>query len=209
MAKDPSTIIDEARVLLLRYGIKSMTMDDVARELRISKKTLYQYVSNKEELVQRIMQLECERHRKKVEAAKSEAQDAIRECFDFGHFIIGILRDIDPSVHYDLEKYYPDAWEMFVDFKRQDIVGYVQDNLERGIEEGLYREDMHPEVIARIYTDRVDVVFNGELFPPENFSFAKVYKEMFFYHMLGIVTEKGRRLLYQEWEQGSMNLESE
>lgn len=209
MGKDASTIKDEARMLLLRYGIKSMTMDDVAKELRVSKKTLYRFVRNKEDLVKQVMELECTRHRKKVDSVQDGTYDAIRECFEFGTFIIDVLRDIDPSIHYDLEKYYPEAWKVFLDFKNGDIVGYVRDNLERGIEEGLYRADFDPEVIARVYTYRIDAVFNGELFPPEQFSFTQVYKEMFFYHMLGIVSEKGRRLLYQEWEEGRMKLESE
>ena len=209
MGKDASTIKDEARMLLLRYGIKSMTMDDVSKELRVSKKTLYRFVRNKEDLVKQVMELECTRHRKKVDSVQSGTSDAIRECFEFGTFIIDVLRDIDPSIHYDLEKYYPEAWKVFLDFKNGDIVGYVRNNLERGIEEGLYRDDFDPEVIARVYTYRIDAVFNGELFPPEQFSFTQVYKEMFFYHMLGIVSEKGRRLLYKEWEEGRMKLESE
>lgn len=208
MGKDASTIIDEARMLLLRYGIKSMTMDDVAKELRVSKKTLYRFVRNKEDLVKQVMELECTRHREKVESVRNACYDAIRESFEFGTFIIDILREIDPSIHYDLEKYYPDAWEAFLEFKNGDIVGYVRDNLERGIEEGLYRDDFDPEVIARVYTYRIDAIFNGELFPPERFSFPQVYKEMFFYHMLGVVSEKGRRLLYKEWEEGRMKLEA-
>ncbi|MFB6258693.1 MAG: TetR/AcrR family transcriptional regulator [Flavobacteriales bacterium] len=205
MGKDGPTILDEARMLLLRYGFKSMTMDDVASSLCVSKKTLYQHVANKGDLVKKVMEMECERQRKKVESVREEASNAIQECFEFGRFIIGVLQDLDPSIHYDLEKYYPEAWKVFIDFKDEGIVGYVRDNLERGIQEGLYRNDLESEVIARIYTYRIDAVFHGELFPPERFSFAQVYKEMFFYHILGIVSEKGYRSLYQEWEEGRMN----
>ncbi len=208
MGKDPSTILDEARMLLLRYGLKSMTMDDVARNLRVSKKTLYQYVNNKEDLVKQVMELECQRQEDLVKTARDQAYDAILEAFQFGRFIIGILRDLDPSIHYDLEKYYPEAWEVFLEFKNEWVVGYVKDNLERGVREGLYREDLDPEVIARIYTYRIDAVFHGGLFPPERFSFDTVYKEMFFYHMLGIVSEKGRKALYKEWNEGRLNLEA-
>lgn len=209
MGKDASTIKDEARMLLLRYGIKSMTMDDVAKGLRVSKKTLYQYVKNKEDLVKQVLELECKRHREKIESVRNAEHDAIRESFEIGNFIIGVLGELDPSFHYDLERYYPDAWKVFLEFKDGDIVGYVRDNLKLGMEEGLYRQDLDPEVIARIYTYRTDAVFNGELFPPKKFSFTEVYQKMFFYHMLGIVSDKGRKVLYQQWDEGYMQLQAD
>ena len=205
MSKDHANILEEARTLLLRYGLKSMTMDDVSKGLRVSKKTLYKYVENKEDLVEKVMELECAQHRRKIDSVREECYDAIRESFEFGRYLIDILREIDPSAHYDLEKYYPKAWDVFLRFKNEAVVGDVQNNIEQGIREGLYREDLDPEVIARIYTYRIDVVFHGGIFPPDRYSFIKVYAEMFFYHMLGLVSEKGRKKLYEEWRKGRMN----
>ncbi len=207
MGKGLSTILDEARMLLLRYGFKSMTMDDVAKGLRVSKKTLYQFVENKEDLVKQVMEYDCSKQRKKVKAVQGEGHDAIRESFEFGRYLISLLGEVHPSIHYDLEKYYPRAWDVFLRFKNEEVVGYVQDNLDRGIEEGLYRKDFDPGVIARIYTYRIDVVFHGGLFPPESYSFTRVYQEMFFYHMLGVVSDKGRDQLYKDWKEGHMNFE--
>ncbi len=200
--------MDETRVLFLRHGIKSMTMDDVAAGLGVSKKTLYQHVSNKSDLVKKVIDLECRVQESKIDKIRGEEYNAIRESFEIGRSLIALLREMHPSIHYDLEKYYPEAWDLFLEFKTERVIDKVLENLRKGIREGSYREDMDPEVIGRIYTYRIDAVFHGELFPPDRFSFSEVYVEMFFYHMLGIASEKGRKLLYNEWEEGRMDMQN-
>lgn len=208
MVRTGSTILDETRVLFLRHGIKSMTMDDVAAGLGVSKKTLYQHVSNKSDLVKKVIDLECRTQESKIDKIRGEDHNAIRESFEIGRSLIALLREMHPSIHYDLEKYYPEAWNLFLEFKTERVIDKVLENLRKGIQEGSYRKDFDPEVIGRIYTYRIDAVFHGELFPPDRFSFAEVYVEMFFYHMLGIASEKGRELLYKEWEEGRMDMQN-
>lgn len=207
MVKTATTILDETRMLFLRYGIKSMAMDDVAKELGVSKKTLYKHVSNKSELVSKVIELECQRQKERIDEVRAKEFNAIRESFEIGSSLIALLREMHPSLHYDLEKYYPEAWGVFLDFKTEQVIDSVLDNIHRGMQEDLYRQDLDPEVIARIYTYRIDAIFHGELFPPERFSFTQVYVEMFFYHMLGIASAKGRDLLYQEWKKGLLDMQ--
>lgn len=207
MGKELSTILDETRMLFLRYGIRSMTMDDIARSLRVSKKTLYQHVANKEDLVRQVIERFCREEKAEIDEIEGKAHNAIRECFEIGQTVISILQEMHPSFSYDLEKYYPKAWNSFLEFKEEVLKDVVR-NLEKGVEEGLYREDFDPETVAKFYVQRIDIVFNGELFPPDRFSFPQVYREMFVYHLLGVANEKGRDLLYKELREGAFNSKS-
>jgi AcrR family transcriptional regulator len=184
-------LIEQVDKLFMRCGIKSLTMDDIARELGISKKTLYQFCTDKEDLLKKSFAhyFKCE------EQLQNNIQDknlnAIDEIFEVSKHVSEMLKTIHPSIHYDLRKYYPETWKIFSEYRKNFMLKCVSDNMEKGKKEGLYRANLNIPIVARIHISRVDVVFDGELFPANQFNFAEVFFEMIRYHIRGIASPKG------------------
>lgn len=185
-------ILDETARIFWKLGIKSVTMDDVAARLAISKKTLYQFVTDKNDLVDRVLKHLSFCYKCDVDAVRANTkQNAIDELYAVTTTIAGHLQGIHPSIHFDLEKYHPEAFNNMRAAKRREIFTCMTENMERGIRDGLYREDLNIPMVATIYIARFDLVFDGTLFPPERFSMNDLHWEMFRYHVRGIASRKG------------------
>ena len=190
-------LLRDAMDVFMRYGIRSVTMDDLARHLSISKKTLYKYVTDKNDLVAKGFQLHQEMECRTMEDMVKRGLNAIDENFEISQVVIAQVKDIHPSIMYDIEKYYPEAMKQFHDYKMDVVMGWVKDNLRRGMEEGYYRDDLNIDVIAAAYVRRMDDFFHRDLYPP-NLSFPEIYMELFRYHIRGIASEKGVQYLKQK-----------
>jgi len=185
-------ILEDTAKVFWKLGIKSVTMDDVATRLGISKKTLYQYVTDKNDLVDRVLKHLSFVYKCDIDAVRArDKQNAIDELYAVTTTVAGHLQGIHPSIHFDLEKYHPEAFHDMVTNKRQEIYQCMTENMARGIKEGLYREDLNIPMIAKIYNARFDMVFDGALFPPEKFSMNDLHWEIFRYHVRGIASKKG------------------
>lgn len=198
MDQKEKQIIDQASKVFMRLGIRSVNMDDVAQHLRVSKKTLYQFFKDKNDLVERMVKSICEDHRTNISAICAKGLNAIDENFEIARFIASQLGQMHPSVHFDLQKYHAEAWDLLQRTERADIYSCVTANMEKGIKEGLYRDDLNIPVIAKIYIARFDAVFDGELSPSSEHDFQEVTWEMFRYHIRGIASDKGLKYLVQK-----------
>ncbi len=198
MEQREQQIIEQAGKIFMRLGVRSVNMDDIAQHLRISKKTLYQYVKDKNELVQRTVQQICDHHRACIFSIREKGLNAIDENFEIASFLAGQLGQMHPSIHFDLQKYHTEAWDLLQRTEKADIHECVTANMERGIQEGLYREDLNIPVIAKIYIARFDVTFDGELFPQSEYNFDDIVWELYRYHIRGIASEKGLKYLMKK-----------
>lgn len=181
-------------------------MDDVARELRISKKTLYQYVKDKNDLVCQTLTFHCKSEVTVSGEIISRNANAIDELIEISKYVSQQLKQVHPSIHYDLEKYYPDAWRIFTAHKMEHIYSCVAQNLEKGLKQGLYRTNINIPIIARIYISRIDAVFDSLIFPQNKFKMTDVYSELLRYHIRGIASEKGIKYLAQRMKKENLNL---
>jgi len=189
------SILEQVNKLFMRHGIKSMTMDDVANHLHISKKTLYQFVTDKNDLVERSMsRMHCQ-HTGIIDSICTQGLNAIDEQLEITKYLATLLSQVHPSIHYDLEKYHPKAWQQFNEEKRSHICDCMTQNMRKGMKEGLYRDDLKADIVAKLYLSRFDVIFDGELFPVDKYSFSDVTWESFRYHMRGIASDKGLKYL--------------
>ena len=184
-------ILKEAQDLFMRYGIKSLTMDDIARHLRISKKTLYKIVKDKDDLVTKSLAQEQTCHMEEIDEISSKDFNAIDEMIEVSKRVTRRFKNIHPSIFYDLEKYHPRAWGEFVDFKMKYIYQCLHANVERGKEEGLYRKDVNPDIAARLWLSRIDELMDPDRYPSDRYKFHELYVEMLRHHIRGIGTEKG------------------
>lgn len=185
-------IISRAAQVFMKYGIKSVNMDDIAKNLGISKKTLYKYVKDKEDLVRKAMNLHCDLEDEAIEKICAAGYNAIEETFEMTRFIHGMLKNVHPSIMFDMEKYHPAVMRDMMENRNEQIMNCITGNLEKGIKEGLYREDLSPEIISRAYIAMVNALMKGESFPVNgNISIAQVYLEIVRYHIRGIASKKG------------------
>ncbi|MCB0428912.1 MAG: TetR/AcrR family transcriptional regulator [Flavobacteriales bacterium] len=206
MEKQRIKIIQKAGELFLRCGVRSLTMDDVSRELAISKKTLYKHVSDKSDLVQQVMKFHLEEDQQCFQELQEGDLNAIDELFEVSRVVSEKLSSFHPSVLFDLQKYYPEAWELFQNHKTEFIYNCMARNMERGIQQGLYRDNLNIPVIAKIYIARMDIVFNVDIFPADQFRTHEVYVEMLRYHVRGIASEKGIKYLVKKLQNMQTNL---
>jgi AcrR family transcriptional regulator len=191
MIDDLKNILFRVRELYMKYGIKSITMDDVAAELGISKKTLYQFVVDKDDLVGRYIDYEIELRQEEICKCFKIGFNAIEELFEISGFMNKMMRDQNPATEHDLRKYYPHHYQKTIKTRRERMYSYVLLNLKKGKEEGLYRKEMDEEIIAKLYLSRSENIHFNELFTIEEFTSSKLFTELIIYHVRGIATEKG------------------
>ncbi len=191
-------ILAKAEELFLSYGIKSITMDDFATRMGMSKRTLYQYVSDKDELVCKTMKNHLEQERKAVLEISKRNDNAIDEIFEIGKHVLVHLRKMNPSTIYDLQKYHPDGWKIFVEHKNTFIYSCILNNIRKGIKQGLYRGDFNPDFIAKFYSARTELVVSQEVFPFQKYSVQEVYAEYLKYHVRAIASGKGLKYLEKQ-----------
>lgn len=181
--------------LFMRYGIKSITMDDVARELGISKKTLYLFVDNKDDLVNKVLERHIGAEKAICGQMSADTANAIEEMFFVMEANSQQMQQMKANIVHDLQKYHRDAWEKMQDFQRGFLYGVVRSNLERGVREGLYRSDFDIDIVAKLHIATTFQLFDEELFPHLNYAKETVFREHLLHYLYGIVSEKGLQLL--------------
>jgi hypothetical protein len=194
-------ILVKTRELYSKYGIKSITMDDVARELAISKKTLYQYVTDKDDLVGKFIDYEIELRQEEIFKCFKIGFNAIEELFEISIFMNRMVRTQNPATEHDLRKYYPHHYQKTVTVRREGIYNYILMNLKKGKEEGLYRPEMNEEIIGKLFLSRLENESFKELFTVEEFSSPGLFFEVLIYHIRGIATKKGIIVLEKKIEE--------
>jgi TetR/AcrR family transcriptional regulator, cholesterol catabolism regulator len=197
MNEEMKKILVKVRELYMKYGIKSITMDDVAVELGISKKTLYQYVTDKDDLVGKFIDNEIILKQEEICKCFKVGFNAIEELFEISAYMNRLMKDQNPATEHDLKKYYPHHFNRAVNTRRERIFSYILTNLKKGKTEGLYRSELNEEVIAKFYLSRVESIHLNNLFTVEEFTSAKLFMELLIYHIRGIATEKGIIVLEQ------------
>lgn len=191
MSEELKNILLKVRELYMKYGIKSITMDDVALELGISKKTLYQYVIDKDDLVGKFINHEILVRQEEICKCFRIGFNAIEELFEISILMNKIMRDQNPATEHDLKKYYPHHFQKIVKARRDGIYNYVLLNLKRGKKDGLYRDEMDEEIIAKLYLSRVEGIHLNDLITVDEFTSIKNFNELLTYHVRGIATKKG------------------
>lgn len=187
-------ILTRAGALFLRNGIKSVSMDDIASDLGMSKKTLYKTFTNKDEIVLGVMTAHLSQAQGECARFAGISADAVREMLDISAWADKEFSNVHPSIFYDLKKYHPTTWSLFSEHKSTFILEQITKNLRRGIAEGLFRADLDVEVLARLNLAQIELAFDPDLYPPAQFSPLRVNKVFDEHFLLGVATLKGHRL---------------
>lgn len=198
MDEHVKNLVEKVSELYMRYGIKSVTMDDVARHLGISKKTLYLYVKDKKELVELSVNHHLEKNIEAEKNLRDKKLSAIDELLEVYRFAGEMIKDVNPSYQYDLQKYYPYLCDRFNQFKRENLFEIIKGNLIRGISEGVYRKEINVDIIAKMHAFRHFKSDDINREDVELMMHKETFKEIFLYHMHAIINDKGREILKQK-----------
>lgn len=185
-------ILGHVSKLYHRYGIKSVTMDDVARHLCISKKTLYEYFQDKKDLVTQVLNSEHSFHCAVFDEIMQRKLNAIEELFEIYKSIKRMIQDYNPSMDYDIRKYYPDLYTRVRETRQSAMLSNTLANMKKGKKEGLYRKDLNADIIARLHMFRIENMVEAELFSADELNSFEVFHEIFVYHLQGIMSDRGR-----------------
>ena len=184
-------ILHKATEMFLTLGFKSVTMDDIAAEMGISKKTIYQHFSTKDSLVKAVTTTLFENISCGIDEIILAKKNPIEELFTIKEFVMQNLKDENTSPIYQLQKYYPKIHKALM-MKQFDKMGTcVIDNLEKGIQLGLFRKEIHKDLISRFYFAGMNSIKDAELFNPKEYSSKTVQSCYLEYHLRGICTQKG------------------
>jgi AcrR family transcriptional regulator len=189
-------ILQKAEQLFFKFGIKSISMDDLSKEMRISKKTLYSFVANKEELVFLVIKNHLHEEKNKVDETVKQASNSIEEFVMILMYNYSQINEMNASTLYDIQKYYPQSWDQFTEYKEKYIQVYILQNLQKGIKEGLYRSELNPEIIALIYVNSIDTIFNISTEKFNKNDIGNMLREYVTYHLHGIVSDQGKEYLH-------------
>ena len=152
-------VLTKIEMLFFRYGVKSVTMDDISHHLGISKKTLYQYVDNKRDLIQQIFQKTINEEVLAIDQIVIDAKDAVEEILGSAVYITQQLRQISPQTLYDLQKYYRKSWQMMETYHKNYIQSIIKNNITRGINEGFYRKEIDADIISKLYVEKNSLLY--------------------------------------------------
>lgn len=198
-------ILQDAEDLFVRFGVRSVTMDDVAREVSMSKKTLYQYFDNKDKLVSEVALNHLQKETAEFAEMQTISQDAIHEIFLVTLCLRKHVFKMNPSLLYDMQKYHAEAWGHYLNFKNTIIRGHIERNISRGITEGYFRAEIDPKILSILRVEQVQLAFNTKIFPSDQFDFAGVQLQIIDHFIHGLLTESGRAKYEEHLQSETLN----
>jgi TetR/AcrR family transcriptional regulator, cholesterol catabolism regulator len=188
-------ILQKANDLFMRYGFRSITMDEIAAQLGISKKTIYQFFTDKDAMVEAVVSDEMMRNEEECRTYSQHAENAVHEIFLAMDGMQEMLKTVNPQLMYELEKHHPTAYKRLKQYKYHFLFGMVKENLLRGTGEGMYRSDLNIELITRHRIESAFMPFNSDAFPQNKFPMNQTCQELAILFLHSICNEKGKKLI--------------
>lgn len=190
-------IIDKASEMFINLGFKSVTMDDIAQELAISKKTIYGNFNNKTQLVRETVMRVFNNISHGIDCICDLDKNPIEELYDIKKYVSLYLKNEKASPQYQLQKYYPEIFMEFREKHYEKMSSCTLNNLKKGVAQGLYRSNLDVAFVSRIYFVGMNGIKDDTLFPTDQFPKIYLIEEYLEYHLRGIVTKQGLQILNQ------------
>jgi TetR/AcrR family transcriptional regulator, cholesterol catabolism regulator len=187
-------ILKGAEELFFRYGIKGITMDDVAKHLSMSKRTIYEKFPNKDAIVEILLKQHLDKHLKDFKKFRHASANAIEEIFMMLQPLKELFESMNPRLLFELKKFHPQAWYEFQKFKKKSLLEVLVANMKRGIKEDLYRSDIDVNVLAVLRIEEVELAWNPDIYPPAEYNLAKVQIGLLEHFLFGITNIKGHSI---------------
>ncbi|MEP6596751.1 MAG: TetR/AcrR family transcriptional regulator, partial [Ginsengibacter sp.] len=191
----------KADELFRSYGIKSVTMDEIATRLGVSKKTIYHSFADKDELVDEVIGDLLVYNQNCCNKDRVKATDAIHEVFLAMEMVKQMFQNMNPVILHDMERNHPVTFQKFLQHKYKFLFQVLKENIERGKKEDLYREDINTDVIAKIRLETMFLPFNQEVFPKNKFNLVDLEQQLIEHFLFGVATMKGYKLILKYQQQ--------
>ena len=188
-------IKQKADELYRRYGVKSVTMDEIALQLGVSKKTIYQSFSDKNELVDEVVVDLLESNKNCCSVSLQNSENAIHEVLLMTEAMKDMMTSLSPSFIFDIQRGHPSSFKKFDNFKSSYIFEILKANIERGKREGIYRPEINTEIISKFRLNTMMLIYHEEIFPRNQYTVSELQNEMILYYLYGLVTLKGFELI--------------
>lgn len=184
-------ILTEAERLFWKYGVRSVTMEDIARQLGISKKTIYQHFSDKEQILCQVVLDKTGRDQSEMACMVIDTSNPIEEILGVLNLMRQKADQVSPNLLIDIKRYYPQAFLLFRRFKEEHIMRSILENIQKGISQELYRDDINPLILARLRVEQIELAFDNNLFPTDQYSMHDIQAELMHHFVRGMLTDKG------------------
>jgi AcrR family transcriptional regulator len=188
-------ILGEAEKLFMKYGTKSITMDDIAKQLGMSKKTIYVNFKDKDDLVTNLVMKMMQKDKCNMQERTKQSENAVEEIFLMMDFLKHMLSNINPVIFYDLEKYHNKAYKIMMNFHQNHIYEHVKICLDRGVNENVFREDINTEILSQARVAQINWIFGSDLIRSGKHSLYEVIQELTIHFLFGICTLSGHTLI--------------
>lgn len=198
MEEQEQDIINCALGMFSKFGLRSVTMDDVARELGISKKTIYKFFENKADLIQKAVQTVHDAIQQTLEEIHQRSTNPIDELIEIDSVVCEIMKRHNPSLRYQLQKYYPRTYNYMYEGRHRLIHKMIRENIEMGQKGGWYRKDASKEVISFLYCAKVETIPEEEEEIFANFEMPFIMNQALLYHIRGVASPKGLTYLEEK-----------
>ena len=190
-------ILGKAHELFSKFGVRSVTMDEIAQKLSISKRTIYACFKNKKELVNEDVTAKLELEMQKLQEIKNSSENAIEMIYKISKLMREFSNDCNPNLFLDLEKFFPEAWAMFVEFRDNVIFAEIKYMIDRGIEEAYFRADINSDVLAKLRLAEIEMCLRNDLFSDSKYDTFELVTQLWDHYVYGLLTDKGKQLLEQ------------
>lgn len=196
-------IRQHAHGLFMQYGLKNVSMDEIAKGLGISKKTIYQHYTDKDQLVEEVVKHVISENQQNCEFDRSRANDAVHEVFLAIDRMMEMFHSMNPSLLYDMQKNFPNAFKIFSAHKNDYIFGVIKANIIRGVKEELFRSDINIDILTKYRVESIILPFNPDFHNKTKSPLAVIEEEITLHFLYGLVSQKGYKQLikYKEKRQ--------
>lgn len=186
-------ILNKAREMFYSCGIRSVTMDDIARQMGVSKKTIYQFYSDKHQIVEKVISELVTSHGSKIKAFSQEAENAIHEVVLQSQSIAEIFQSLKPGFLFEVQRHFPEIWKLVDGHRKECVFLGITRNLARGIEEELYRPELQINTIAHIWQVQLRSAQNLQDFPADQFTYQTLLNQLTELFLYGISSPAGQQ----------------
>jgi AcrR family transcriptional regulator len=176
---------------MFQNGLRQVTMDDLATQLGISKKTIYQYYKDKDDLVKAIVGFELKSHQIMCHNCESKAENAVHEMFLVMETIKEMAKTMNPGTLMELEKYFPSAFDIIKKHKEEFFLSLIKGNINKGIQQGFYRSDLEVDILSKFRLETIFIPFNLNIYPLSKFDTVNVHAQLMEHFVYGLMTVKG------------------
>jgi AcrR family transcriptional regulator len=193
-------IISQSLLLFIKSGVRSVNMDEVSSNLGISKKTLYLHVNNKADLVFQVFGFQCEVLKESFSVICQKEKNAIDELYEMDEKISFLFHSMNPTLISELKKYYNESWELVENLKQSFLFELIESNIEKGIKQKLYRDDLNAALISKLFINRSEYLLDGHYIKNQAYDLRETLKDHRIYHVRGIASLVGLKYLEEKLE---------